>query len=126
MKPNILTQYSKLNPISLNLVYAEEFLPTPNDEDYEVGYITRYFVRRVNDPVIIEVNLVNHGSSANELYEKVDLVWTISGPKNDVFAGGNIQLSGVEEKNTKSVKAASKFMPGIENKLINPSQFFRE
>ena len=123
---NILVQYSKLRPVSLKFVYAEEFLPSPTAEDYESGQITRYFVRRVNNPIIIEVNLQNYESVSNELYGRVDLEWTISGPKNDVYVLGKIQLSGVEEKNSRSVRDASKVMSGIENKLINPSQFFRQ
>jgi hypothetical protein len=107
-------------------VYAEEFLPSPSEADYEDGYITRYFVRKVNDPAIIEVDLLNYQSISNELYSSVDLEWIISGPKKNVYVGGKIQLSGAEEKNEKSVNVAAKSMRGIENKLINFSQFFQE
>ena len=122
---NILVQYSKLRPISLNFVYAEEFLPSPSKSDYDEGVITRYFVRKVNDPAIIEVDLANYESVSSALYSRVDLEWVISGPKNNVYFEGKIQLSGAEEKNSKSVTVASKSMNGIENKLINFSQFFR-
>jgi hypothetical protein len=122
---NILVQYSKLSPISLNFVYAEEFLPSPSKSDYDEGVITRYFVRKVNDPAIIEVDLANYESVSSALYSRVDLEWVISGPKNNVYFEGKIQLSGASEKNAKSVTAAAKSMNGIENKLINFSQFFR-
>lgn len=123
---SILDQYSKLTPIPQNFVYAEEFLPHPSEDDYGDGHITRYFVRKINNPIIIEVDLLNYESISNQLYSRVDLEWVISGPKKNVYFNGKIQLSGVEEKNAKSVADASKLMRGIENKLINFSQFFRE
>ena len=67
---NILVQYSKLRPISLNFVYAEEFLPSPSKSDYDEGVITRYFVRKVNDPAIIEVDLANYESVSSALYSR--------------------------------------------------------
>ena len=122
---SILTSYSKLNTVPPTFVYAKEFLTAPSDSDYKRGFFVRYFVKRVNDGVIIEVNRENYESITAALYESVDIRWEIAGTKNNVYSNGKLQSSGVTEKNTKSIKTAEKVMPGITNKLINPTQFFR-
>ena len=122
---SILTSYSRLNTVPPTFVYAKEFLPVPSDSDYRRGFFVRYFVKRVNGDVIIEVNRENYESITKSLYESVDIRWEITGTKNDVYSNGKLQSSGVTEKNTKSIKIAEKTLTGITNKLINPTQFFR-
>jgi len=114
MKRDILKEYSMLDPLRSDFVFSEEFLPNPTDEDYSDGGIQRYFVRRINESSIIEVNRQNYKSSTPMLYEKAELWWIITGNLDDAVF-----------KNTKTLKASRNIMVGLENKLINPSQFFK-
>jgi spermidine/putrescine-binding protein len=114
MKKNILKEYTKLNPPSSEFVFAEEFLPKPNESDYIDGGIERFFVKKINENSIIEVSRQNYKATTPMLYEKVELWWNISG-----------YLHEVVEKNKKTLKASKLIMPGLEGKLINPSQFFK-
>jgi len=115
MKKNILKEYAKLNPTTKDFVFAEEFLPKPTDRDYEDGGISRFFVRKVNETSIIEVNRQNYKETTPMLYEKVELWWEISGRQEEVIS-----------KNKKTLTVSRKVMPGLEEKLINPSQFLRK
>lgn len=114
MKKDILAEYSKLNPANSIFVFAEEFLPKPSPDDYSDGGINRYFVRKINESSIIEVDRQNYKSTTPMLYEKAELWWLISG-----------YLEEVVSKNKKTLKASRDIMPGLEKKLINPSQFFK-
>jgi hypothetical protein len=114
MKKNILNEYSRLNPPSSDFVFAEEFLPKPNQRDYDSLGIVRFFVRKINETSIIEVNRQNYKESTPMIYEKAELWWEISG-----------QLDEVITKNKKTLIASRTIMPGLEGKLINLSQFFK-
>lgn len=114
MKKDILKEYSKLTPPNSIFVFAEEFLPTPTDEDYSNGGINRYFVRKINETSIIEVDRQNYKSTTPMLYEKAELWWMISGYVDEVVS-----------KNKKTLKSSRDVMPGLEKKLINPVQFFK-
>lgn len=114
MNRNIIKEYSKLNPPASSFVFAEEFLPKPDDSDYKEGKIERFFVRKINETSIIEVDRQNYRSTTPMFYEKSNLWWYISGNIDDV-----------ESKNKRTLKQSRKIMPGLENKLINATQFFK-
>lgn len=114
MSRNILKEYSKLSPPEVEFVFAEEFLPKPTTPDYNHGKIARFFVKKINEVSIIEVDRQNYKSTTPMLYEKAELWWMISGYFDEVVS-----------KNKKTLKASRDIMPGLEKKLINPSQFFK-
>lgn len=114
IKRDTLKEYSKLNPPKSDFVFAEEFLPKPSDRDYKSGGIDRFFLKKINETSIVEVNIQNYGSTTPMLYEKISLWWRISGP-----------ISEVRSVNEKTIKKSQSMMPGISGKLINPLQFFK-
>lgn len=114
MSRNILKEYTKLNPPESEFVFAEEFLPKPDESDYKDGKIERFFVKKINETSIIEVGRQNYKATTPMLYEKSKLWWHISG-----------NLDDVESKNEKTLKQSRSIMPGLEGKLINSSQFFK-
>lgn len=73
------------------------YTPIPSTEDYNKGYLERYFVKKINESIIMEIS---HLVTPNEnLYKKINVQWKISGPKNNVYKNGIIDKAGVMEQN---------------------------
>lgn len=95
--------------------FIKSFVPQPNDSDYKRGYITRYFLQKVNDvdSEIFEVSEFNFNRfSENSFFMVKKLNWRLIGPKEDI-----------KESNFKSIKLASKDMPKLPLYLPNYLQF---
>lgn len=110
------------------------FIPYPASDDYNNGYINRFFCKKVNDGIIIEIDNEQYDSLSNKeelginyfLYQPYTLKWRISGPKNDIYKE-NIRIkNGVEDTNNRILSKAEKEFSGISKKLNNPLQFFIE
>ena len=122
-----LIKYSEL--YSLNFPYknmgVHEFFPKPTVDNYKDSFIPRFFLKKINDYKIIEVDFKDFGNANPDLYYRIMFNWSISGPKNSIYVKGKLQSVGAEELNKKSIKNAEKSMVGIKNKLINPLQFYK-
>ena len=73
--------------------------PTPTGEDYINGYITRYFLKKANENVIIEVSVLSYKNVNQNLYKSVQLKQKISGPKNNIYKENILDKAGVMEQN---------------------------
>jgi hypothetical protein len=106
------------NTTDFQRIRIKTIVPTPTDDDYKAGYITRYFTQTGNDinSYIYEIterqfsNLTN-----NPFYIIVELDWKISGDREEV-----------REMNRKSIRFASKDMKSIGLYLPNHLQFHKE
>jgi len=81
------------------------FYPQPTDQDYQVGYFTRYFAKKANSINYTEINqstfenLSSHnGEYLWQLYKTTSLPWQISGDIEKVF-NTNKNIIKLEEKN---------------------------
>lgn len=90
------------------------FYPQPTDQDYQVGYFTRYFAKKANYVNYIEINqstfenLSSHnGEYLWQLYETISLPWQISGDIEKVIQI-NRNIVKLEEKN--GFSGLSKFL----------------
>jgi hypothetical protein len=101
------------------------YLPTPSPNMYEVGFMSRYFVTKRNQNQIIETNARDYSATDDGFFIKGELKWQISGIKNNLRKGSMLVESGVEEFNRLQISNLKKTMPGIENVLTNPLQFWR-
>lgn len=72
--------------------------PTPSSDDYDKGYIDRYFLKKTNENIIFEVSYITTNVNTN-LYKKVQLKWKISGPRNNIYKNNILDKNGVEESN---------------------------
>lgn len=97
----------------------------PTEDDYSKGYINRYFVKKVNDNSIYEVSGDSFNTIINGLYSKINLIWRITGSRNDVYQNKIKIYSGVIEDNLNTIKIAEKSMSGISGILKNPLEFYR-
>jgi hypothetical protein len=105
-----------------DIKYPETIVPSPTDDDYTVGFIRRYFVRRSNDinGHIFEVSekVYSEFVTNNSPFWIIDnMKWRITGPKSSVF-----DINGIVSD--MGVVAANK-LPNIKLYLPNLTQFHR-
>jgi len=123
--------YDTLNPnLTLKYIQPKTHSVTVNKTDIRNGYITRYFIKRVNDENIIEINQLQYTAWTQDVIEKkmhiaIQLIWYISGEIEDTF-DGIVKKSGVVTNNQKQVTYASKTLPGISNILTDFTQFYTD
>lgn len=113
LKPTIETKFKSFN----------EYIITPTWQDYSDGYVTRYFIKKRNESIIIEIDLNTYKLyNAHEidpnLYETYSFNWYISGTV-ETTKSNNILVLGVRDKNISQLNIAEKAFPGISAKLDN-------
>lgn len=101
------TRYTDIAKLSrdFNVNEVKVYLPAPNQNDYNAGYITRFFAQRANDPAstVYEVNSTTYVQlSQNSFFTTVDLDWQIVG-----------SVEKIKDVNFKSVKFASQKLPAV-------------
>jgi hypothetical protein len=84
-----------------------------SDIDYSIPYTRRYFVKKVNDNDVIEVEGDNFKNVPDNIYQKVSINWQVSGIQRSVINDGKVIQEGAYEYNRKQVKLAEKYMPGL-------------
>jgi hypothetical protein len=98
---------------------------SPTADDYNRGYINRYFAKKVNDGTIYEVSGDSFNTIINGLYYKLSLTWRITGSKTDVYQNKVKIYSGVKEDNLTAIKNAEKSMSGLSGVLKDPLEFYK-
>jgi len=106
------------------------YKPNLTEDDFTRGYVTRYFVQRVNDKSspIYEVSSRDFtGLSTNPLLNSTSLRWRLTGPERPVYdpkTGRTLDI-GIRESNKKSIELASTTMPNLKLYLPNTKQYAR-
>ena len=128
MQPNNMitpSQYTNIGGIDMSYqTYPGYFKPFPSSDDYKTGYIYRYFVQKINDLTITEVNKNNYNEISDRYYNKIFIQWIISGPKNDEYKNKILDKKGVKEQNTKTLNDNNSKMKGLKNYINNPLEFW--
>ena len=119
LKPNIKATHTSIQPHQVIVSAAE----------YKTGYITRYFAKKRNENLIIEVNASQYadwdsGKIDNVLYDMTQIKWWVSGNIDDTF--GVVNTIGVKTKNKQAVQLAEKKLTGISSKLSNYTQYYAD
>lgn len=119
------SQYIKIGGIDMSYeTYPEYFKPFPTSNDYSKGYIYRYFVQKINDLTITEVNKDKYNDIYTQYFNKIVIQWVISGPKNNEYSNKILTRKGVQEQNTKTLVDTEKKIKGIKTYLNNPLEFW--
>lgn len=109
---------------------------TPAIEDIKRGYILRYFIQQRNDinARIKELDKkqyedllkVDKGINPN-YYKGLIVKWKITGPKNDIYNGDIITITGIEDTNKRTLIEKEFSMNGISlvlsNRLLQYSEY---
>ncbi len=98
---NIQTYQNIGGTVLDNQVYPVYFKPFPKTKDYSLGYINRYFVQKINDLTITEVDKNKYNEISSALYNKLSIRWIISGPKDNIYKNKILERVGVREQNIK-------------------------
>ncbi len=123
--------YKKLKP-NLNIKFKT---PVPytvviNTISIESGVIPRYFLKKNNSKTIIEIDIKQYDDWKINLIDKtiytaIRIFWNITGDKYDSVKNGIIS-KGVISKNSKRIRHAQIKLPGIENILTDPLQYYTD
>lgn len=108
---------------------VQSYQVSPTAEDYKIGYINRYFAKKRNDNLIVEVSVQQYemwqsNNIDNVLYDMIQIKWYISGNVNDDIS--NITVNGVKTKNKQIAQSAERKMIGINLILKNYTQFYAD
>ena len=105
------------------------YVPQPNDSDYNVGYILRFFIQKTNDdssPIFEIDNGTFNSLKSKPIYKGVSLKWRITGPKETQYDNeGRIVDKSVSESNRIAIRLVSDRMKNLKLHLPNLLQFYK-
>lgn len=123
--------YKKLKPnISLKFKTPRTSPIVITQLELKTGFIRRYFIKKINDNKITEINLKQFddwksGIIDKNMYIAIRILWYITGSKPDYIVN-NIKKSGVISKNIKQTRIANKTLLGISDILTDPLQYYTD
>ena len=124
---NIVDEYKKVSQRGTEQIirrYPVSYFPQPTMEDYQRGYIIRYFMKlKINKhSTILEVNEAEYNKfsadnviSGTSYFQNVSLRWKLTGNRTDVIMG-----------NTKTLETKELLLPGLSKRIGNRLQFWKE
>jgi len=97
------------------------YYPVVSKKDYDIGFFSRYFMRRRNSDFtsIVEISPGDYKKyfttkvDVTNLYVATKINWKISGPEHNNFSDKNFPKAGVIETNKRLVELKEKLFPGI-------------
>jgi hypothetical protein len=113
-----------LNPNNLPIVYSPSYsLTFPIKEDYEAGVFTRYFCKKINELIYLELSkntydklLGNDSSIDYNTYIPFEIPWILKGRNIDQVARENF-------KNTSAIEKQQNLL-GLTQYIKNYSQYY--
>jgi hypothetical protein len=99
-----------------------------NKEIIDQGFVLRYFIKKINDPTVIEINQSQYTDWLNRkidrtMYTAVSLTWYITGEIPDIVKNG-VTTKGVQTKNRESIAAVVDIMPELISYLTNLTELY--
>jgi len=108
------------------LFFPTIHIPKIEKNDFENGFILRFFLKKVNDKFITEIDNNQYDLfSTSPFYKTTSINWKITGPRNNIIKDGRVEIEGVEDHNLKEIQTAELTLQGMKQKLTNPLQFWR-
>ena len=105
-------------------------VPNPESNDYENGFIERYFVQKVNDKTaqVFEISNSTYPKYiSNPYWATVNIKWRITGPVDTIYnETGDIADRGVINSNKMLLDIAAEKIKNIKLYLPNLLQFHRK
>jgi hypothetical protein len=110
---------------SFDFAKPSTYIPTITKDDYDRGYIDRFFVARINYFDVIETNYKDYNIANTSYFIKTKIDWKITGPELNTYIGKTLQETGVVNYNNFRIRDARVYIPNIQIVLNNPKQFWR-
>lgn len=101
-------------------------LPIITQKDTEVGYLTRYFVRSVNDiTYVVEIDKKQYQTFKNNpRFVTTSIKWKIVGKKETTKLSSGVNLHGVEDLNRITVANADLTFGGLHKYITNYLEYW--
>lgn len=117
---NIEVKYDSVQPYSVVVT----------EQDRDVGFILRYFIKKINENKITEIDAEQYkawlgNQIDNNLYVAAEVVWRITGNQRTEYVNG-VQIPGVVESNLQRTQLTEQTIPGISSKLSNPLEYYSD
>lgn len=104
-------------------VYPKRYNLNVTQDDYDNKYVIRYFVKKINEFSVIEVDQSNYNQLSTSLFAKVLIIWKLTGPLRNVYVDGKLYERGIYETNLEKLNLAAKTMPEIKNFITDYTQY---
>lgn len=115
---NIIDRYNTIKKvIDTTQPLLEAYEPKLIEQDYQIGYIYRFFIRKRNEPngVIYEIDkFTNKKYAKDSLYITTKIRWKIIGNRDEVISA-----------NKKSIELGRKDISNLDTYLKNHSKFWK-
>ena len=105
---------------SFNFAKPSTYIPTISQEDYDNGYIDKFFVARINYFDVIETNYKDYNLANTSYFIKIKTDWKITGPEFNTYIGKTLQETGVVNYNNFRIQDLRVYIPNINVILNNP------
>lgn len=96
------------------------YYPQPIESDYKRGYLIRYFTKKENETIIIEISEQEYNQIVNgtapydiRLYQTTKILWKITGPLNSQRQSQYNVIPGIIDTNKRLTETANKTFLGI-------------
>ena len=99
------------------LTIPDPYFLQPSQEDYDNGFVERYFYKRKGSTTINEISKKGFGNLNSPYYQKLKLKWKISGPLNDTP-----EETGIIDTNRRTIMLYQNEFTGLERYLTNLQQ----
>lgn len=96
--------------------------PNLTKQDYDYGYVNRYFVGKINSDEYIETNARDFKLADTKFYKKIQVLWKINGPLYNIYKGKVLQTTGVINYNALRILEVQNIIPSVQ---LQPTQFWR-
>ena len=120
------SEKNKLDFVGFDYKSPTTYNSRPKAGNYQIGYINRYFVSRINYTDIVEVNSKDYNELSNIFYRKAKLIWKISGPKYNKYEDGILVEQGIYENNIANINSAKETIKDIGSVLTDVFQFCKK
>lgn len=122
--------YKQLTNLQFKYNTVRPHIPQITQQDRETGFVARYFIKKINENNITEIDKTQYQDWLNNkidrnLYSATEIFWRITGNRNNEYQNTVLQL-GVIETNTRSIQIAQQTLPGITLKLTNPLEYYSD
>jgi len=119
---NALSNVTPSIEFNLNNLEPVTYYPQPIDSDYQKGYITRYFAKKINQSgYVVEISPAEYVAFTNgevrydiSFYQVVSILWKITGPLNTQRISQYDIRAGIIDTNKRLTEAAEPNFVGID------------
>ena len=121
-------EYQQLKPTSLVFDKPNPTIVSITQQQINNKMVDRYFLKKVNETSIIEVDQEQYQKWINKqidsvVYLGISIPWTIAGEIEDTNINGTM-IKGVRTRNNLQIQYANSKLPGILDYLNNPLQYY--